>query len=1095
MALTRPKYSNFVDNDFKNSCRIVTTTSITLSGGAPSTYDGVTLVAGDRVLVAGQSTGSQNGIYVVATLGTGSNGTWTRSFDASDGSRLSAGAQITIGEGTYGGRLWRLSTPDPITIGSTSLTFLDGAAIAGGSSTQIQFNNSGSLQGVSTLTYVSANTSVVSSGNVFAATLYTDQLRWAANSQSITLTGNINPAVYIGNVLVGTTTTLIDSISTTGNTMVTWTTVSRDLGNSRYKKSTIDSFNDGSSVSFTESGIIRTNPAYSVAAFTSNITNGTINLWATGDSAVVTVTFERRVLGSSSPTGYINNFGPIGPAGSIAQTSSNIVTTATTAATSTTTGALQIAGGAGIVGNLYTGGNVVVGANLTVLGNLIVAGTTTQLNTSVLQISDLNITLANGSVDAAHSDGAGITIAGAGATFNYTASTDAWTSNKNIYASAYYTGGDIKWSSNSAVFRSGINYTTSGSAPINSNYGDQWYDTTSDILYEWQTSDGVYGFWVDISSLAIQANANLTNQAFNTVSANNITASANITGGNVVLGGVGSGSVYANNFIFSTNGASIFSSFGVNSYGNVNVSQYLPTYTGNIQAANVYVVGNDSISISTGALRVVGGVGINGNLFVDGSGNANGGIAVTGNRGQITIGNNTRDGSARYILNTAINLYSGVQVRRAGSDLWYYGADMTERYIIRYSSSTDHVVIDTTGNVVIGTTTTSTNTTTGALVVKGGAGIAGNVYTSGNIGVGGNTNYYNSLGPGRAVSVVASAGTAYLEAIGGSGDVGLINFGNTNILHAQINSTTDRALEFWINTGGFTNAVTYALRIDNKLNATFANNISVTANVTSGNVSTGIVSATGNVTSANITTGNASITSNLTVTQSGLFRGPYDENSTLSGVFVGNTGTAPGITPRVGFFNGNTQQNWQIDNNLGEFRWFVPGATRLSLYPNGNLNVVGSLTVGGKKAVNGPAFSAYAAATGQTITSGSQQKVLFQTEEFDTDNCYASSRFTPTVEGYYQLNAEVRLDGASGTGEMMLVIWKNGAEYKRGTNQSGTQIASSFWAMTVSSLVYANGTGDYFEIYVQQGSGSSVTVTAVGATNITWFNGAMVRGA
>jgi hypothetical protein len=77
----------------------------------------------------------------------------------------------------------------------------------------------------------------------------------------------------------------------------------------------------------------------------------------------------------------------------------------------------------------------------------------------------------------------------------------------------------------------------------------------------------------------------------------------------------------------------------------------------------------------------------------------------------------------------------------------------------------------------------------------------------------------------------------------------------------------------------------------------------------------------------------------------------------------------------------------------------------------------------------------------------------------------------------------------------MIVIYKNGTEYKRGTNQSGTQIASNFWAMTVNSLVYANGTSDYFEIYVQQTSGSSVTVTAVNATNITWFNGCMVRGA
>jgi len=142
----------------------------------------------------------------------------------------------------------------------------------------------------------------------------------------------------------------------------------------------------------------------------------------------------------------------------------------------------------------------------------------------------------------------------------------------------------------------------------------------------------------------------------------------------------------------------------------------------------------------------------------------------------------------------------------------------------------------------------------------------------------------------------------------------------------------------------------------------------------------------------------------------------------------------------------------------------------------------------------GSAFSAYANNTLQTITSGSQQKVLFQTEEFDTNNNYTNSRFTPTVAGYYQLNAQVRLDGASGTGEMMIVLYKNGAEYKRGTNQQGVQIASNFWAMQVNSLVYANGSTDYFEIYVQQGSGGNLTVTAVDNPAITWFNGCMVRG-
>ena len=162
----------------------------------------------------------------------------------------------------------------------------------------------------------------------------------------------------------------------------------------------------------------------------------------------------------------------------------------------------------------------------------------------------------------------------------------------------------------------------------------------------------------------------------------------------------------------------------------------------------------------------------------------------------------------------------------------------------------------------------------------------------------------------------------------------------------------------------------------------------------------------------------------------------------------------------------------------------------------GNLNVGGAVNINGNQAVNGPAFSAYAAAILQTIPSGgSQTKVLFQTEEFDTNNNYANSTFTPTIAGYYQLNAMVRLDGASGTGENMIILWKNGAEYKRGWNSSGVQFASSFFAMTVSTLVYANGTGDYFEIYVQQGNASSVTVTAVNGTNITYFNGCMLRGA
>jgi hypothetical protein len=142
-----------------------------------------------------------------------------------------------------------------------------------------------------------------------------------------------------------------------------------------------------------------------------------------------------------------------------------------------------------------------------------------------------------------------------------------------------------------------------------------------------------------------------------------------------------------------------------------------------------------------------------------------------------------------------------------------------------------------------------------------------------------------------------------------------------------------------------------------------------------------------------------------------------------------------------------------------------------------------------------PCFGAYPnPSVTQTITSGSQQKVLFQLEEYDTNNNFANSRFTPTVPGYYQLNATVRLDGSYSTGESMIVIWKNGSEHKRGWNASGSNWAASFGSMSVNSLVYANGTTDYFEIYVQQTSGGGSSVTNAGG-NITYFNGFLARGA
>lgn len=109
--------------DLKDSCVCLENASnLTLTAG-PLTVDGVTLVAGDRVLINAQSTASQNGLYTVGTIGADS-GTWTRTTDADTDAEVNAGLFTFIEEGTnYADTGWVLTTNDPITVGTTSLSF------------------------------------------------------------------------------------------------------------------------------------------------------------------------------------------------------------------------------------------------------------------------------------------------------------------------------------------------------------------------------------------------------------------------------------------------------------------------------------------------------------------------------------------------------------------------------------------------------------------------------------------------------------------------------------------------------------------------------------------------------------------------------------------------------------------------------------------------------------------------------------------------------------------------------------------------------------------------------------------------------------
>jgi phage-related tail fiber protein len=126
-------------NDYKASVRVATTANIAaLAGGAPNTLDGVTLVVNDRILVKDQTTASQNGIYVVTTLGTGVNGTWTRATDADGVGELTSGALVTVEQGTtLADSQWQLTTDGTITIGTTSLVFTRNTSVAQASAGEV----------------------------------------------------------------------------------------------------------------------------------------------------------------------------------------------------------------------------------------------------------------------------------------------------------------------------------------------------------------------------------------------------------------------------------------------------------------------------------------------------------------------------------------------------------------------------------------------------------------------------------------------------------------------------------------------------------------------------------------------------------------------------------------------------------------------------------------------------------------------------------------------------------------------------------------------------------------------------------------------
>jgi hypothetical protein len=173
--------------DVKASVRVATTAPINLATDlqAGDVIDGVTLVAGDRVLVKNQSTASENGIYVAVASGAAS-----RSSDANgtaDTGELTSGTFTFVEAGTVNfDSGFVISTDGTITVGTTGITWT-------------QFSGAGSFEAGDGLSKSGTQVNVNVTANRTAITA--DAIDISANyvgQSSITTLGTITTGVWNG---------------------------------------------------------------------------------------------------------------------------------------------------------------------------------------------------------------------------------------------------------------------------------------------------------------------------------------------------------------------------------------------------------------------------------------------------------------------------------------------------------------------------------------------------------------------------------------------------------------------------------------------------------------------------------------------------------------------------------------------------------------------------------------------------------------------------------------------------------------------------------------------------------------------------------
>lgn len=176
-------------------------------------------------------------------------------------------------------------------------------------------------------------------------------------------------------------------------------------------------------------------------------------------------------------------------------------------------------------------------------------------------------------------------------------------------------------------------------------------------------------------------------------------------------------------------------------------------------------------------------------------------------------------------------------------------------------------------------------------------------------------------------------------------------------------------------------------------------------------------------------------------------------------------------------------------DNSGQLTLSANGVTALTANTTGYLNFAKQPQING---VEWPAFHVYTSDSSGYLNNSTATKIRFNTKTFDTANCFDATtnyRFTPNVAGYYFFTVKI-LNNFGTPGQVITYVYKNGSTFSEVQQVS---ISQQGQGTAASTLIYANGTTDYFEVYYYQDKGSSLSVYT--GQQQTYWTGFLARAA